>query len=110
MAQCGGGDVSRHRKGHLDTVESLCQGLLDDVMLDDDKCRAMFGYLQEWQDLASMCYGSLGGEPPLAPEASNGSGSTGGGGSFRKRRPDDAKVREICALSAKSSATTRPSI
>ncbi|EEC73857.1 hypothetical protein OsI_08622 [Oryza sativa Indica Group] len=91
MAQCGGGDVSRHRKGHLDTVESLCQGLLDDVMLDDDKCRAMFGYLQEWQDLASMCYGSLGGEPPLAPEASNGSGSTGGGGSFRKRRPDDAK-------------------
>ncbi|EEE57652.1 hypothetical protein OsJ_08085 [Oryza sativa Japonica Group] len=91
MAQCGGGDVSRHRKGHLDTVESLCQGLLDDVMLDDDKCRAMFGYLQEWQDLASMCYGSLGGEPPLAPEASNGSGSSGGGGSFRKRRPDDAK-------------------
>uniref|UniRef100_A0A0E0K463 BHLH domain-containing protein n=1 Tax=Oryza punctata TaxID=4537 RepID=A0A0E0K463_ORYPU len=85
MAQCGGGDVSRHRKGHLDTVESLCQGLLDDVMLDDDKCRAMFGYLQEWQDLSSMCYGSLGGEPPLAPEASNGSGG------FRKRRPDEAK-------------------
>ncbi|KAF0934892.1 hypothetical protein E2562_028890 [Oryza meyeriana var. granulata] len=90
MAQCGGGDVSRHRKGHLETVESLCQGLLDDVMLDDDKCRAMFGYLQEWQDLGSMCYGSLGGEPPLVPEASNGSG----GGCFRKRRPEaclDAK-------------------
>uniref|UniRef100_A0A0D9VK01 BHLH domain-containing protein n=1 Tax=Leersia perrieri TaxID=77586 RepID=A0A0D9VK01_9ORYZ len=89
MAQCGGGDVSRHRKGHLETVESLCQGLLDDVMLDDDKCRAMFGYLQEWQqDMGSnMCYGSLG-EPPLVPEPSNGSGSSGG---FRKRRPEDAK-------------------
>ncbi|XP_006647763.2 transcription factor bHLH63-like [Oryza brachyantha] len=88
MAQCGGGgDLSRHRKGHLETVESLCQGLLDDVMLDDDKCRAMFGYLQEWQDLGSMCYGSLG-EPPL-PQASNGSGG------FRKRRPEaclDAKA------------------
>ncbi|KAL5208139.1 hypothetical protein ABZP36_032574 [Zizania latifolia] len=80
MAQCGG-DVSRHRKAHLETVESLCQGLLD-----DDKCRAMFGYLQEWPDLGSMCYNASLGEPPLAPEASNGSGGSGGG--FKKRRPD----------------------
>ncbi|KAG8072038.1 hypothetical protein GUJ93_ZPchr0006g45065 [Zizania palustris] len=87
MARCGG-DVSRHRKADLETVENLCQGLLDDVMLDDDKCRAMFGYLQEWPDLASMCHSASLGDPPLAPEASNGSGSSGGGGSFRKRRPD----------------------
>ncbi|KAL5213464.1 hypothetical protein ABZP36_024311 [Zizania latifolia] len=101
MARCGG-DVSRHRKADLETVESLCQGLLDDVMLDDDKCRAMFGYLQEWPDLASMCHSaSLLGEPPLAPEASNGSGSSGGGGGFRKRRPDSCleakgKSNSVC--------------
>ncbi|KAG8072037.1 hypothetical protein GUJ93_ZPchr0006g45065 [Zizania palustris] len=98
MARCGG-DVSRHRKADLETVENLCQGLLDDVMLDDDKCRAMFGYLQEWPDLASMCHSASLGDPPLAPEASNGSGSSGGGGSFRKRRPDsclEAKVRDLC--------------
>ncbi|KAG8059704.1 hypothetical protein GUJ93_ZPchr0002g23041 [Zizania palustris] len=86
MAQSGG-DVSRHRKAHLETVESLCLGLLD-----DDKSRAMFGYLQEWPDLGSMCYPNASlGEPPLAPEASNGSGSSGGGG-FRKRRPDACLV------------------
>ena len=100
MAQCGG-DLLTTRRLHQDTVEGLCQGLLD---LDDAKFGAMcsaFGYLQEWPDLGAMCGTNLGTTPGMVvPDAGNGNDdSSCSGGGFRKRKPDacvDAKVRDSC--------------
>ncbi|XP_062222267.1 basic helix-loop-helix protein 79-like [Phragmites australis] len=87
MAQCGGGGTLSRRL-HQETVESLCQGLLD---LDDDKFGAMcsaFGYLQEWPDLSTTCNATnLGAPNPAAKEAGNGNDSSCCGGGGRKRRP-----------------------
>ncbi|KAK3155035.1 hypothetical protein QOZ80_2BG0197990 [Eleusine coracana subsp. coracana] len=91
MAQCGGDLLSRRL--HQETVEGLCQGLLD---LDDDKLGVMcsaFGYLQEWPDLSAMCGTNLG---VSAPDAGNGNGNDDSScsGGLRKRKPEaclDAK-------------------
>ncbi|KAM0902070.1 hypothetical protein ACQ4PT_019592 [Festuca glaucescens] len=107
MAQCGGGPASRRTQQETSVVQSHFQGLLDDVMVDDDRYRALcgaFGYLQqqEWPDLSSACYAGFGAPPGAAQETSNGgnsfscsgSASSGGGGDSRKRKPDshpDAK-------------------
>ncbi|TVU28176.1 hypothetical protein EJB05_19685 [Eragrostis curvula] len=88
MAQCGGDLLARRL--HQDTVEGLCQGLLD---LDDDKFGAMcsaFGYLQEWPDLSAMCGASLGAPGMAAPDAGNGNDDSSCSGGFRKRKPADA--------------------
>ncbi|CAM0944922.1 unnamed protein product [Alopecurus aequalis] len=109
MAHCGGGGPASRRVQQQETssvLESHFQGLLDDVMVDDDKYRALcgaFGYLQqqEWPDLSSAGYAGFGAPPgAAAQEASNGgnsfscSGSASSGDSSRKRKPDahpDAK-------------------
>ena len=109
MAQCGGGGTLSRRL-HQETVESLCQGLLD---LDDDKFSAMcsaFGYLQEWPDLSTTCGATnLGAPNPAAKEAGNGNDSSCGGGG-RKRRPGvyfNAKVRDLCVYGACASLSAR---
>lgn len=101
MAQCGGDLLSRRL--HPETVEGLCQGLLD---LDDDKFGAMcsaFGYLQEWPDLSSMCGTNLGAPGVASPVAGNGNGNDDSScsGGFRKRKPEaclDAKVSDLWAM------------
>jgi hypothetical protein len=115
MAHIGGaGPLSSRRAQQQETsvVESHFQGLLGDVMVDDDRYRALcgaFGYLQqqEWPDLSSACYAGFGAPVPgVAQETSNGGNSfscsgsaSSGGGNSRKRKPDahaDAKVKILC--------------
>ncbi|XP_047082353.1 transcription factor BHLH089-like isoform X2 [Lolium rigidum] len=111
MAHIGGGgplSSGRGQQQETSVVESHFQGLLGDVMVDDDRYRALcgaFGYLQqqEWPDLSSACYAGFGAPVPgVAQETSNGGNSfscsgsaSSGGGNSRKRKPDahaDAKT------------------
>ncbi|KAM0831881.1 hypothetical protein ACQ4PT_065243 [Festuca glaucescens] len=111
MAHIGGGPLSSRRAQQQETsvVESHFQGLLDDVMVDDDRYRALygaFGYLQqqEWPDLSSACYAGFGAPPRAAQETSNDGNSfscsgsiSSGDGDSRKRKPDaHANAKNDC--------------